>query len=737
VIGKLIRMNRRQRRAALRKLQESLFALTRYIIDADPYRLIADVGRDIMSLSDYALAVAEAGVEPGEKVEAYGVRNLFGETLAQQQAEMLAVAARAPRTKSPLIHIILSLQETESWTEEQREEAITIILETLALERCQVIWAEHSNTTNAHLHLSIVRVDPLTGAKAGSDWLIDDLHQALALIEERQGRAREPGALYVAREGAVYDADTNIMVRDANGAYISGWYKVLGQKHDKLPARMRPKRVEMIAAAEGARSWSELHSAMEEIGVTYDRSGSGARISYKGASATASEVHATLSRPRLEEQLGPFEPDLSRLNPAYEAYRDAFDRQLQSLRLAREEERQRLADWASATVATLPAGTAKVVARSIKAEAKAADEGISDAFKQAIASCTKHRLTEKAWTDGGEPQAPPPVISPCLLLPATVDGVEQEWKAPAHLLRNETGWATEYRLADGTPLFTDHRIAIIVHAADRSDGIDEALRIAAARWGSVTARGPEAYLRLIAKRAAALDIVVLDVNGLPLRVVEKIGERTDLSTSAQAPSAAHWEKPNLADDLVREMRIDRAIRELQNFDGLLLRRRKMPGDTKESGRRGPLEIVLDDDPIDGRNKRLAQNAMFDDNDRVQTFLQQKREQMLETSIQSLLSSSIDPSDLGPKEAQKVLPGKIRRAAFIASDDFDYIEMLKQVRERLLLRGEVEPDRAPAASTVGSGPSQEQDLPPLQPEPEVGVSVETQIAFQNRQGGVKR
>lgn len=734
MIGKLIRMNRRQRRTALRRLSENLFALTRYIVDADPYSLIADVGRDIVSLSDYALAVETAGIEPGEKVEADGVRNLFGANLAERQAEMLAVAARAPRMKSPVIHIILSLQENESWTEEQREEAITIILETLGLERCQVIWAEHSNTANAHLHLSIVRVDPATGAKAGTDWLFDDLHQALALVEERQGRARERGALYVAREGAVYDADTDIMVRDANGQFISGWYKAIGRKHDRIPARMRPKRADMIAAAESALSWSDLHLGFEEIGATYDRSGSGARISHKGASVIASEVHATLSRPRLEERLGPFEPDLSRLNPAYEAYRNAFDEQLKNLRLARDEERQRLAEWVSATIATLPSGAAKVVTRSIKAEAKAADESIAGAFKQAITRCTKHRLNENAWAEAGKPAAPPPAISPCLLLPATVDGVEKQWNGPSHLDRNHTGWATEYRLPDGTPLFTDHRIAIVVHAADRSDGIDEALRIAAARWGSVTARGPEAYLRLVAERAAVLGIDVLDANGLPLTAAKEVVEQPELPTSAPAPNAAQWEKPDLADDLVREMRIDRAIRELQNFAGLLLRRREMPGDTKESGRSGPLEIVLNDDPTDGRNKRLAEHAMFDDNPRVQEFLQRKRQEALDDWSRSLLSSPLDPSSMSARDMVNSLPSRyeVRRPAFLALEDSDCIAMLQHVRERMLLRAEAEPERRSATTVRASDLNRDREPLHAEAQSQAGYSAEDLMAWQAAQ-----
>ena len=740
MIGKLIRMNLNQPRSSVRPLRDNVFALTRYIVDADPYRLIARIGHDVVSLSDYALAVERAGIEPGEKVEAFGVRNLIGNDLADWQAQMLAVAARAPRVKSPVVHVILSLQEGDAWTEEQREEALTIVLETLGLERCQVIWAEHSNTTNPHLHLSIVRVDPLTGRAAGTDWLIDDLHQALAIVEERQGRAREPGALYVAREGAVFDADTQVMVRDAAGHFIKGWYKAIGRKHDRVPARMRPKRAEMIAAAEGAHSWSELHFALEEIGVTYDRSGGGARMSYKGASVVASEVHATLSRPRLEERLGPFEPDLSRLNPAFEAYRHAFDEQLTMLRLSRDEERRRLKEWTSAAVASLSPDVAKAVARWVRAEAKAADASIIEAFKQAITRCTKHRMTEKEWEEAGAPMAPPPLISPSLLLPAEVHGVERAWEAPSHLHHTEMGWATEYRLSDGTPLFTDHRVAIVVHAVDRTDGIDEALRLAAARWGSVKARGSESYLQLVAERAAALGIEVVDAGGMPLTPSKEVVEQNPPAAVAPSPSsiATEGEGLKLDGDPVRQMRIDQAIKYLQNFDGLLLRRREMPWDTEEGGRSGPLEIVLNDDRFDNRNEALAQHAMFDDNPRVQLFLEQKRQEMLETWRILLLGSSSDPSTLTPKAAQKALPGQIRRPAFIAAEDSDYIEMLKHVRERLL-RGEIESPRGPSANKVISSRAQAREMPLIQKEAEAdaGVSVETQAAFGDRQSGNQR
>ncbi|MFN3725991.1 MAG: relaxase/mobilization nuclease domain-containing protein [Allosphingosinicella sp.] len=738
MIAKLIRMKQNQRRSAVRPLRDNVFALTRYIVDSDPYRLIADIGHDVVSLSDYALAVEAAGIEPGEKVEAFGARNLIGKDLADWQAQMLAVAARAPRIKSPVIHVILSLQEGEAWTDEQREEAITIVLETLRLERCQVVWAEHSNTSNPHLHLSIVRVDPLTGKKAGSDWLVDDLHQSLALVEERQGRAREPGALYVARGRAVYDADTDIMVRDADGHFVKGWYKALDRKHNRTPPEMRPLRASMIAAADQAQSWSELHAAFEEIGIAYDRAGSGARMSHRGVSVIASEIHATLSRSRLEERLGPFEPDLSRLNSDYEAYRNAFGEQLKMLRVSRDAERRRLKEWTMASTASLSSDAAKAVARSIEAEANAADACIVDAFRQAIARCTKHRMTEQEWKEAGEPTAPPPLISPNLLLPREVNGVEQAWEASSACTRSEKGWATEYRSPDKALLFTDHRIVIVVHATDRRDGIDEALRIAAARWGSVRARGSEPYLQLVAERAAKLGVKVVDADGMPLTLSKNVAEQTPPLASTQKPDPFTHAKggPELTDDPIREMRIDQAISYLQNFNGLLLRRRGMAGDTAEFGRSGPLEIVLNDDKFDNRNELLEQHAMFDDHPRVQAFLEQKRQEMLETWRLLLLGSSTSPFGLTPKEAHKTLHGKIRRPAFIAAQDSDYIEMLEQVR---LIRNQIETGRKPSTKLATSTSPPERSKSLIQEEPEVGrgVPIDVQTAFKRREQGMEQ
>ncbi|MEA1015325.1 relaxase/mobilization nuclease domain-containing protein [Sphingosinicella sp. LY1275] len=688
MIGKVIRMNQARRRspaararsARIAALGSSVFALTRYIVDADPYGLIAEAEREILSLSDYALAVESAGVEPGEKVEAYGVRNLHGRDLADWQAEMLAVAARTPRIQSPLIHIILSLREGEGWTADERDETIRIVVETLGLERCQLIWAEHSNTANAHLHLSIVRVDPATGNRAGTEWLIDDLHQALALVVERQGRTREPNALYFARGGAVYDVDTHAMVRDAAGRYCDGWYKGLGKKHDRVPAALRPKRASIIAAAEQSNSWAELHALLRDLGVTYDRAGSGARISAEGHAATASQVGPSLSRARLEKRLGVFEPDLGRLDPGYEAYRHAFEGQLGGLRRAREEERQRLDRWTAATLGLLPPGRRKVVGRAVRAEASAAKEHLAEAFGHAIARCTKNRLTQQAWEAAGRPVAPAPIITPALLLPASMDGVGYGSGPASSFQRHHADWATEYRTEGHEPLFTDHRIVIIVHATNHAAGVDEALRLANARWGTVRATGSEAFLGLVASRAAELGITVVGADRKPLLPTPEPAPEIEPALPAE-PVVADWRKIEIPEDPIRRERIEEAIWNLRQMKGLPLRRVARLGDTPETGRTGKLEIVLGGDRTSLRHYQLAREAVFDEDRRVQAFLEERRKAMLEECWPILAGALLEPSDRSTERMLKCLPGwsEAHSAAKFALEDHDFMAMIKDVR----------------------------------------------------------
>lgn len=195
MIVKRIRSQERELRGSTRQLAARVLALSNYIVDADVEQL-RQSGR-VAALSGYVLDMddtAEA-ILAGEKVEAYGSLNLVGPALPEWQMEMLAVAARAPRSRNPIEHYVLSWQKDEHPDPQQAKQAVGLFLETLGLERCQSIWALHANTDNDHIHIMVNRIDPATGkaVQAGDGWDIDAAHRAIALIEDRQGWKQEEG----------------------------------------------------------------------------------------------------------------------------------------------------------------------------------------------------------------------------------------------------------------------------------------------------------------------------------------------------------------------------------------------------------------------------------------------------------------------------------------------------------------------------------------------------------------
>ena len=668
MIVKLIRMNRDRtgrsltisQRKRVRELRQAVFGLTRYVVDADPFSLI-ETERDILSLSDYALAIQKTEIEPGEKVEAHGSRNLVSDDLASWQAQMLAVAVRAPRVRSPVLHAILSLKEDETWTAQEREEAIDIVLETLGLERCPVVWAEHCDTDNPHIHLSVVRVDPRTGKAAGSDWLIDDLHQAAALIEERQGRAREPDALYVAKRGAVYDSETGTLVRDHEGHFQAGWHKTLGRKRSRLPAEVRVARTELLAAVDRSRGWSDFHAACAENELVYDRAGSGARIGAGERFCKASEVHPALSRGNLEKRWGAFEPDIHRLDPSFEAFRAALDGQLAELREARDREFSRLRAWASATISALPADQRGVLRAAIRSEEAEARNALNEAFSAAIRRCTMQRLAVEKWKEAGSP-AYNHIGRPAVLFPNEADGRELGGPSDNSGLKTQVGWATAYLDDRGQKLFTDHGSLIVVQQIDRVSAIDEALLLGAAKWGVVKAFGPPTYLKLVSERAEALGL------DLASPVADLPRERTPPHTSQGTKQTdRHQSKRGKISDLIER---------LEQYPTLALRRRQISIGDDGALRTGPIEILL------RQPNSVGKRSVFSASPVLQDYLERRRLRALEQIENAIKMACLDPSVASTHNLIEVLgeDKDLQRSAAAMACDSDFQNFLTNLRE---------------------------------------------------------
>ena len=643
-------------------LRRSVVALTTYIVDADPHALVVERAAEVLSLSAYAMALDALGVEPGEKVEDHGCRNLVGASLSSWQEQMIAIATRAPATSKPILHFILSLEQGEQWAEGEADEATNILLQTLGLERCAVVWSRHGNTTNPHLHLCVIRVDMVTGSTVGSQWLVDDLHQALALIDERQNRARVPEALYVARKGAVYDVETGALVRDADGTYDPEWYKPYGRKRSRLPLALREARSEMADAAEQASSWQDLHKAFAEFDALYDRKSNGARIRRGGKDVKASQVHPSLSRKKLETRLGSFEPDASRVNAAYEAFRAELDGQLAALRKHREDERAKIWCRARQVVERLAPSRRNLLKKMIAAEAEEAAAAIGKAFEVVIKRCTDQRRTENQWVAEGKPSSVP-VSTPAMLMPALSDTVDRSTQDLAGSSTRLEGWSTAYLDAEGQALFTDHRHFLLVHQVEQVQAIDEALTLAAQRWGIVTVQGSAAFLNVVADRATALGIEVVDVDGQPLQHV------TIDAPASQPEAPAEVKGQENEKDPAYEQRIDEFIARLNQAPYLPIRERST----------GVLELEFDD-PHGFWDQYLGPDVSLVHDERVQTCLHGTRAAVLEELKIRLVSSKPGSFPKTYDELHAIIPGnklELHRAVRLMRGAADFTSTLQE------------------------------------------------------------
>ncbi|WP_121119999.1 relaxase/mobilization nuclease domain-containing protein [Croceibacterium ferulae] len=679
MIVKLIKVARSVDQPA--KLRDDVYALTRYVADADPWSLVMNDTDRVRSLAEYLRHAAVAGVEPGEKAGHLGTRNLLTGSLREQQLEMLATASAAPRVEFPLAHIIVSWREGEVPTPVQIDEAVDILLKATGLSRSPALYAEHTNTVCRHVHIAVVRVDKTTGGATGSEWLIEDMHQALAIIEDRQGWSSEPNALYYSREGAVFDARvasaisladpdnqmpvTEVMVRDAAGHHVRT------RDRDAVPADMRACTPVILAAATASRNWLDFHARLQGAGIAYERKGSGARVFVADKSAKASLISRQLSLATLEKAWGRFIPDPSRENSGFETYRAAHKLQLARLREGRTAAVTEICEWADLTIAGLPPQSSAALGTLIRRERDAAIRLLEAEYKTVIKACTDNRFTAaEAWAKAGSPAHPPLITAPALLLPVTAERkAHQPWTTP---LRFEPdGWQVRYYDEDDRHLFTDCGSIIIVHRPQAADAIDNALLLAAARWDVVRVRGSVEFQQRCAERAAVMGVSLVDQSGRPLtiRALEPAPGVAPIQ-QPQPPLAV----PDHRDDPARRVTIDRLLEDLQKMRSIPMHR---GASDSSAGGAGRLTISAEPDPFDPQPV-LKLAALLDEDERVQEFLQRYQDSMISNMERELVQWQVPLlRDDVVKFAEEIREGG-GKAVYLAFDDPQFQAMLARV-----------------------------------------------------------
>lgn len=239
-----------------------------------------------------------------------GARNLVGQTDASQRIEMMGSASQATRSPNPLSHWLLSWKETERPTPDQIDEAAELFLAHLGLDANQAIYAAHTDTHNAHLHIAVNRYDPfrkrMVVVNNGLD--LEQAHQAIAIICDRQNWSPEANARYVVQGGKVVLSPQAQAARQSSQRPLSNAAAASEIRTGLMSAERVAKEL-VWPAVQGARTWAQVHLALAELGVEYLVKGTnGATLKIGENYVNPSKAHRDCGRPRMEKRLGEYKP---------------------------------------------------------------------------------------------------------------------------------------------------------------------------------------------------------------------------------------------------------------------------------------------------------------------------------------------------------------------------------------------------------------------------------------------
>ena len=272
---------------------------------------------------------------PQEKIEYAGGRNFFSSTHVGQKMEMIALARESAHSSMPVQHWMFSWKEGEQPDREQVEELVDIFLEKMGLSGHQTIYGLHYDMDNYHLHIAVNRMNSETGKVVlpfnGLD--IREAHKIVAFVEHRQGWASEENSMYAILENGEL-ARRRIIKEVKPKQTALDFEHATGEKSAQRIAQERGYDI-----IKNAQSWAELHGKLAEIGLRFEKKGSGAVIIVGENVVKASSVDRAFSMGNLCKKLGHFEEgcypkDLEKIAPepvcsvnldAWKTYLSAFN----------------------------------------------------------------------------------------------------------------------------------------------------------------------------------------------------------------------------------------------------------------------------------------------------------------------------------------------------------------------------------------------------------------------------
>lgn len=264
------------------------------------------------------------------------MRNIAASDWNDAADEMLLTSELNSRVQKPYYHLVLSWHEQEQPTEDQRFAAADHMIKSLGLDEYQIVIGTHDDTPRKHVHILLNTVHPITGKVWSKSNDHARIEKACREIEIMQGWSHDRGrfAFEVNQDGAVeLKLNTEAYEKKKADREIGKRPKTSGaRKFEKatgfetfehaMPDALKARFAEAVGSA---YDWQSLHMALGEMGLTYYKSGSGARVGILGSKefAKASAFGSKFSISKMEKSFGPYEdPESSYVNDLKEDHED-------------------------------------------------------------------------------------------------------------------------------------------------------------------------------------------------------------------------------------------------------------------------------------------------------------------------------------------------------------------------------------------------------------------------------
>ena len=257
-------------------------------------------------------------------------------SLPTAAAEMAFVAAQADtRTSDPCLHIVVSWRRDERPSLDEVKDTAIQLMQSLGLGGHQWVATRHADTQITHAHIVANRVDPVGHRTVNHIGNWKAIMRAARLLEHEHGWQAGGGRFEVKERedgsAAVVDIGASLRLERATlsaGAAASSAQTGLPSFQEWVGDVVGRAAADALAAPRA--NWQRLHATLARFGVAYSvvvrdqrRGGVVFDRDQPRWRAKASHLGGFAALPRLERELGAFEPvPAARLPDALLTYED-------------------------------------------------------------------------------------------------------------------------------------------------------------------------------------------------------------------------------------------------------------------------------------------------------------------------------------------------------------------------------------------------------------------------------